>query len=218
MDWTKVKERLTWQKVCAVFLGNVILGVGVALLRISGMGNDPFCAANMALSDGFGIGLGNFQLGVNIVLLIVQLIFGRKYLGLGSVINLFLLGYIVQYAGMGIEYLLGNDYSFNLPVKLLVMALALLFVTFGLAMYQTADLGVAPYDYLSLGMTDRLPMPYFVNRVITDSVCVVIILLSVLLGMLSWGMSHLGVGTVICAFCLGPLVNMFTKLHKKWIK
>lgn len=217
MTFKDMKEKITWQKLLALLLGNLILGIGVAVLRISGMGNDPFCAMNMALSDGFGIGLGNFQLGVNIFLLILQLIFGRKYLGIGSFINLFLVGYIIQYVGMGIEFLLGNNYKFNLVIEILVMLAAILLITFGLSMYQTADMGVAPYDYLSIGMTDSLPTPYFLNRVITDAVCVCVILVSAAVGFFSWKNSHLGAGTIVCAFFLGPLINAFSKLNKKWI-
>ncbi len=211
-------QHITWQRITGVLLGNVILGIGCALLRISGMGNDPFSAANMAFSDGFGIGLGTFQLSVNILFFIIQLIFGRSYLGFGSIINFFLLGYIVQYAGIFIEFLLGDLYSFTLIQQIFIMVLALLILTFGLSMYQTANLGVAPFDYLSLGMTDHLPTPYFINRIITDGFCVLLILIGVAVGFLNWKTSHLGIGTVLCAFCLGPLVNAFSKIHQKWIR
>ena len=39
----------------------------------------------------------------------------------------------------------------------------------GASLYQTADLGLAPYDYLSLGLRDYTPCPYFGCRIFTDA-------------------------------------------------
>ena len=39
----------------------------------------------------------------------------------------------------------------------------------GASLYQTADLGIAPYDYLSLGLRDYTPCPYFGCRIFTDA-------------------------------------------------
>ena len=97
------------------------------------------------------------------------------------------------------------------------MLAALMVVSFGLSMYQKADLGMAPYDFFSIGMTEHFHNPYFINRIITDGTCVCIILLSVAVGFVGWENSHLGIGTVVCAFCLGPFVGMFDKLNEKWI-
>ena len=35
-------KNITKRKLAAVILGNLILGIGVAILRFSQMGNDPF--------------------------------------------------------------------------------------------------------------------------------------------------------------------------------
>ena len=37
----------------------------------------------------------------------------------------------------------------------------MLVTALGASLYQTADLGIAPYDYLSLGLRDYTPCPYF---------------------------------------------------------
>lgn len=208
---------ISLKKIIGVLLGNIILGIGVALLRISGMGNDPYSACNMAISDAFGFWLGTYQLIVNLVIFIIQFIWGRKYIGFGTVINLFLLGYIVQFSVKGWEMLIGNGDNFSFIQQLIVMVIALVILSFGLSMYQVADMGVSPYDYLALGMADRFKPPYFVDRIITDAACVLIIIIAVLAGLLNWSGSHLGIGTIICAFCLGPLVGAFSKINTKWI-
>ena len=73
----------------------------------------------------------------------------------------------------------------------------------GASLYQTADLGIAPYDYLSLGLRDYTPVPYFGCRVFTDALC----------ALLCWLLGGLvGIGTLICAFCLGPFIQFFNGL------
>ncbi len=211
-------KNLTGKKIAGVILGNLILGIGVALLKVSQMGNDPYSACNMAISDVIGMWLGTYQLIINVVLFVIQLLWGRKYIGFGTVINLFLLGYVVQFSAKGWEIIIGDGDDFSFPVKIIVMIVALIILSFGLSMYQTANMGVSPYDYLALGFTDKLKTSYSLNRIITDAGCVLIIVAAVLLKFTDWTHSHLGIGTVICAFCLGPLVGAFTRINKKWIK
>jgi len=210
--------KITLRKAVAVVLGNIICGLGIAVLRFSLMGNDPYTASTLAISDGLHVGLGNYQLALNIVLLIVQLIWGKKHLGFGTIVNMCFLGYIVQFFSFVIECICNPLGGKSAIIKLLVMLLSFIILTYGLSMYQVADLGVSPYDYLSLGMTDKWQKPYFLNRVITDIVCVLIIVLAVFGGLIGWENSHLGIGTVLAAFCLGPFINFFNKYNEKWIR
>ncbi len=210
-------KSVTPRKATAVILGNLIIGIGAAGLRLSLMGNDPYTASNMALSEGFHIGLGNYQLIVNALLLVIQLIWGRKYIGFGTIVNMCFLGYVVQYATVLLNFLIGDGTGKSFLYQLVYMMISLLVLSFGLSMYQVADLGVSPYDYLALGMTEHFRLPYFVNRVITDVLCVLLIVGAVAIGFVSWKNSHLGIGTVLVAFCLGPFVNMFNKYNKSWV-
>lgn len=208
-------KKLTLRKAVAVILGNLILGTGAAALRISEMGNEPYTAVNMAISDGISMSLGTYQLFVNLLIFIIQLLFGRNYIGFGTVVNLFFLGYIIEYAGKLMENIFHIPEAAPLWVKLLFMAAGLLILSFGIAMYQTPAAGISPYDYLSFGMTDRFKKPYFLNRMITDGVCVIIILIALVSGFITWTDSHLGLGTVLTVFCLGPFINFFSKHIKR---
>ena len=52
----------------------------------------------------------------------------------------------------------------------------------------------------SLGLRDYTPFPYFGCRVFTDALC----------ALLCWLLGGLvGLGTLICAFCLGPFIQFF---------
>lgn len=216
--YTQFIKTMTMRRVIAVVLGNIVLGIGAAGLRFSLLGNEPYTAMNMAISDGLHMSLGTYQLILNLFLLIIQLIWGRAYIGFGSIINLCFLGYIIEAAGYVMSLILPSAQGYTFLQKILFMIVSLLILTFGISMYQTANLGVAPYDYLALGMTDHLPTPYFLNRVITDAISVLTIVAVVLGGLITWNESHLGIGTVVGAFFLGPLINFYSKFNEKWIR
>ncbi len=210
-------HNLTVRKVIAAVLGNIILGFGCAGLKLSLMGNEPYTAVNLAMSEGFHMGLGNYQLIVNALLFIIQLIWGYTYIGFGSLVNLVGLGYIIQGADWVLATTIGDCTGKSLIFSLLYMAVSMVVLTFGLGMYQEADVGLSPYDYLSNGMCKALKWPFFLCRVLTDTVCVIVIIVAVFTGFIGWENAHLGVGTIIGAFCLGPLVAAFRKLNGKWI-
>ncbi len=216
--YTQFIKTMTMRRLIAVVLGNIVLGIGAAGLRFSLLGNEPYTAMNMAISDGLHMSLGTYQLILNLFLLIIQLIWGRAYIGFGSIINLCFLGYIIEAAGYVMSLILPSAQGYTFLQKILFMIVSLLILTFGISMYQTANLGVAPYDYLALGMTDHLPTPYFLNRVITDAISVLTIVAVVLGGLITWNESHLGIGTVVGAFFLGPLINFYSKFNEKWIR
>lgn len=211
-------KSITLAKVIGVILGNIIIGLGVAGLKLSLMGNDPYTAVVLALSDVAHIRVGNFQLVINLVIFVVQLIWGRKYIGFGTLVNMCFLGYLLEFWSWVLNGTIGGAEGHGFVYGFVYMAVSLICIALGLSMYQTANLGVAPYDYLALGMTDAFKPPYFVNRVITDATCVLIIVIIVLLKLLPWSGSHLGLGTVLCAFCFGPIIHFFNRFSEKLIK
>ena len=77
------------------------------------------------------------------------------------------------------------------------------------ALYQTADMGVAPYDALSIVLSRKSRLSYLRCRILTDSLCA---FAAFLLGGL------IGVGTLVCALGLGPFITFFSeKVAKRFI-
>ena len=125
-------------------------------------------------------------------------IWGRKYIGLGTLVNGLGCGFIITFFYDIIAGWFGP--AEQLPIQLLWVVIAVPVTAFGCSLYQTADLGVAPYDSLALALQDHLHKPYFGCRVFTDALCAVI---TFLLGGL------VGIGTLVCAFGLGPFIQFF---------
>ena len=143
-------KSIGWKRPIVMILGNIFLGMGVSIFKFSGTGNDAYNAMVMALADCVGIHYAHFFLIFSGSLFIIQLIFGRSYIGLGTIMNTCFLGYITSFF-TGIWNILFEAPE-TLLMKLITMALGVIVCSFGISMYQTPNLGVSPYDCLSLLM------------------------------------------------------------------
>ena len=87
---------------------------------------------------------------------------------------------------------------------------------FACSLFFTANIGVGPYDALGFMLSRTTKLEYKWVRVITDIAVILIGLIvsgglaSVLKGNFA-DVKNIGIGTVITAFCMGPLVNAFNK-------
>lgn len=72
---------------------------------------------NLAISDKLGMAIGDWQALMNIVLLIFVIIFGGRNLGFGTLANMFLVGYSLQFSlGFGVfSRLVLSQMAFLLP-------------------------------------------------------------------------------------------------------
>ena len=51
MAQNTINFKITAKGFIGMLLGNLILGLGIAIFKLSGLGNDPFSAMMMALAD-----------------------------------------------------------------------------------------------------------------------------------------------------------------------
>lgn len=148
---------------------------------------------------------------VNALLLIFSLIFDRHYIGIATFINLFFLGYVVSFSQSMLEMLLP---SASIAVRAASFLLGFLFLCFGSSLYMTADLGVSTYDAVALILSEKFRVGRFQYvRIATDTVCIA---LGIVLFLLSSGTfpdvtSFVGIGTILTAFCMGPLIYFFNE-------
>lgn len=190
----------TPKQFVGMLLGNIILGLGIAIFKFSGLGNDPFSAMMMGLADLTPISYALLTALLNTLIFLVELIFGRHYIGFGTLVNWVLLAYFVTFFYNTLtSFVAAPD---QLPIQFICMILGVIVVSFGVSLYQASDSGVAPYDSVSIIMADRLPVPYFFCRLATDIVCA---------GVCFLAGGLLGIGTIVCALCLGPFVHFFNQ-------
>ncbi len=195
MDYLR---RIGSRRIAGMVIGVVILSLGIAIFKESMMGNDPITAFNIRLAEILGLSLGVTNLSVNLVFLLLEFIWGRKYIGIGTLFNGACVGYMVTFFHGWIQRWFGT--ADTLPVQLVWVLAGVIITSFGASLYQTADLGIAPYDYLALGIRDHSRFPYFGCRMFTDGAAS---LSCFLMGGL------IGLGTLVCVFGFGPFIAYF---------
>jgi len=179
--------------------GNIFLGLGISIFKLSGLGNDPFSGMVMALSDLTHITYATFLLMVNAALFIYEAAAGRKLIGVGTLVNAFLLGYIVTFFYNTLLRVMGTPQQ--MIQRVITVLFGVVITSLGVSLYQYPNVGVAPYDSISLILVRKKPhVPYFRYRISTDAFCALICYLAG---------GIIGLGTLLSAFGLGPIVQFF---------
>lgn len=184
------KKNLIYNGLFSI-VGVLILAFGVSILNIGNVGVDPFTAFNIGVGGAFNISLGNFQLLMNAIMLLVLLLFGRKFLGLGTVISMVMIGYSVEFFTGLLNGL--TIYQTSLVFKAITLILGCNIFSLGISVYIISGLGVAPYDGLTLFIEEKTGLKYRVLRVIQDATFTLVAFIF---------RGPIGVGTVISAFSL----------------
>lgn len=205
-------EKKTLVRRVLMSLFGVLTGaVSVAVFKIAAFGVDPFQTFMAGLDALVPIQFGTLYMIANAVLFLFALIFDRHYIGIATFINLFLLGYVVEfsYDTLRMIPLLADP---ALWVRIICIIVGIVAICFGSAFYITADLGVSTYDAVALIMANTWKWWKFKYiRIITDLVCVIIGCTLYLMAGGEWVMipTIAGVGTIITAFFMGPLIDFF---------
>lgn len=185
------------KRVFMTLSGVFIAGVAVAMLDKASFGLDPFQTFAHGLNNLVPLSYGLFYAIINAILLVADFFLDKHYIGLATFINLFGVGYIVDGFSSLFDRLLPDP---SLPVRILFFIGAFVILCFGSALYFTSDLGVSTFDALIQITADRKILPFKWAFIVLDIICVVV---GALTGCLP------GIGTLITALCMGPLVDWF---------
>ncbi len=201
-------ENLKKRTAMSLF-GVIVCAISVGIFKIAALGVDPFQSFMAGLDALVPIGFGTLYVIANAVLLLFALVFDRHYIGIATFINLFLLGYITQFTYEALQKLLPNP---SIPVRILCLVIGVVVICFGSAFYMTADLGVSTYDAVALIICNTWKKGRFQYvRIITDIVCVILgaVLFISAGGEVKDIPTIVGIGTIVTAFFMGPLIELF---------
>ncbi len=195
---TEYLRRIGWKRFLFMFIGNIVMGLGIAFFKLSGMGNDPYTGMNMAISDLLPVSFPVFQICMNVILFGIEFIWGRHYIGIGTVVNALLLGYFTAFFHWMIRLVYIPQ---NFPTRFAILLIGIVITSLGVSLYQTSDAGIAPYDSLSLIAHARFPrLPYFWARIICDAFFAFICFLAG---------GIVGLGTLASVCGLGSIIQFF---------
>lgn len=168
----------------------------MAIMVRAGLGLDPWDVFHqgLALRTGMTIGLASAVVGVAVLLAWIPL---RNRPGIGTVANVIVIAVTVD---LGL-WLIPEPSS--LPLRAAMMVAAVVLNAVSTVLYIGAGLGPGPRDGLMTGLVSRTGRSV---RLVRTTIEVTVLTVGWLLG------GTVGIGTVVYAFGIGPLVQLFVKL------
>ena len=193
------------RRIVMALAGMALAGMAVGFFKRAFFGVDPFQCLCNGINQVIPIGFGTLYMLINAVLLVIDFFLDRRYIGISTFINLFLVGYAVELSENLLSAWFGEP---GMPLRVVFLLIGIVVSCIAAALYYTADLGVSTYDAIPLHIADRKPkfrgktVPFRVIRIISDLICVSA---GFALGFLP------GIGTIITALFMGPLITFFRK-------
>ena len=187
----------------AMTLSGVLLcAIAVGFFKDSLFGVDPFQCFAQGTWGGLFSGMtdyGTYYMIISLVLLAVDFFLDKHYIGIATFVNLFLTGYIVDFSASTINRLVPDP---SLIVRIVFLLVGILVMCLASSLYMTSDLGVSVYDAVPIIISNKTKWPFRFCRIGTDVICVAAGFAAGLVP---------GIGTLITAFFMGPLVDFFNR-------
>ena len=187
--------------------GQTLCAISAGMLRFCNFGMDPYNSGVLGLWHMTGLlDFGTFSLIVCLLLLAIDLLFlDRKRLGIGTVYNMVIMGYVIDFTYKTLKGLLPDA---SIAVRIIFLFAGLSLLCYSSSMYHVADMGVSPYDCIPLSISERVRFRFRTVRLTSDCIMVLIGLI---------GRQMPGVTTIITALCLGPFIELFNPLNRRLI-
>lgn len=145
-----------------LMLGSVfMMGFALSLLVLTNFGTDPWSAMNYGITrtlvNFFGssislfglqipITFGNYQVFINLLLLILIFFTFRTSIGFGTLGNMIVVGYTADFFSFIWHQVCRIPDTLPLATRLLILIPGVLLFVFSAATYMHSGLGMAPYD------------------------------------------------------------------------
>jgi uncharacterized membrane protein YczE len=184
------------RRLCQLYIGLVLYGLAGALQVRSGLGLDPWDVFHQGLANHLGLAIGTLVIIVGATVLLAWIPL-RQRPGLGTLSNVVLIGVSMNASLMWLPrvHLLGW--------RITDMLAGVLLCAVATGMYIGANLGPGPRDGLMTGLARRTGRSIRLTR---TSLELTVLAVGWLLG------GTVGVGTVVFALGIGPLVQIFMPL------
>lgn len=179
-----------------LYAGLVLYGLTAACLIRARLGNAPWDVLHQGIAAHLGVSIGVVTIAVSLIVLLAWVPL-REMPGLGTVSNALIVGLATN---LGLVFLPAPH---AMPGRVALMAVGVGGNAVATAMYIGARLGPGPRDGLMTGLHRRTGRPIWMVR---TSLEVGVVVLGWLLG------GVFGVGTVLYAVAIGPLVQRLLPL------
>ena len=197
MTESEMKEK--YRRIIMTIFGVLVAGFSVGMFNFSAFGMDPFQVLAHGIWMHLPIGFGTFYMILNLLMLVFIFFIDKRKIGLGTMINIFLLGYVVEFSSWLFATRIPDP---SLEIRALMLVIGMIIISFGSSLYFIGDLGVSTYDAVALILSEKKIARFQYCRIGSDLICTAV---GYVLG------ATVGVGTVVTAFFMGPIIAFFNK-------
>mgnify|MGYP007090053651 FL=1 len=197
-------------RVVLLLIGLWIAHLGVTLFLQTNLGSDPFNVFVQGLfraipwPEWAGMTHGRVHLLVSLLIMVVLLVVDRSYVGIGTVLCMALGGPIIDVYTLWLAPFLNE--TLPLAVRVPLLAVGCVILAFGMTIVIRSQAGTGPNDLVAVVLSDKSRKPFGPVRIGVD-------LTFALVGFALGGV--VGVGTIICAFLVGPAAQLFFPVSEK---
>ncbi|MHC1681762.1 MAG: YitT family protein [Clostridiaceae bacterium] len=181
-----------------LYLGLFLFAVGIVFTINAGLGLSPWDVFNSGLSKTFNITIGQANIYVGLVILIINIFFKEK-IGYGTISNMIFIGIFIDL--LMIYKLIPVFDGFIL--RILMLLAGMIIIGFASFLYISTGFGSGPRDGLMIVLTRLTNRPVSIVRSSMESAVVII---GYFLG------GNVGIGTLISAITIGHIVQLVFKL------
>lgn len=191
------------QRYAKLLIGLVLFATGLWLGLVAGLGVGPWDVLTGGLSEQLGTSFGRTAIGVSVVVLLIGMA-ARVRPGVGTLLNVVVIGVLLDV--LLAAPLLADLDQRGVPLRLATVALGIVTVAAGSALYLGAHLGPGPRDGLMVALHTRTGWRVGSCRALLEGV---VLVAGVLLG------GPVGIGTLMFAVGIGPAVQVAFRLLRQ---
>ena len=169
-------------------------GLGVYLTIHADIGAAPWDVLNLGLSKTLHIIYGSASIAVSLTILIIDILL-KENIGIAMFIDAVTVGKAVDF----FEWLDIVPVPKTLIGSIVMILIGLVIIGYTQMLYMKAALGCGPRDTLLVGLTRRVP------KIPIGAVSIALLSTATLVGWLLGG--PVGIGTILCAFASGPIMQ-----------
>lgn len=209
----KINAKELLLRVIILMIGLTIAHLGVTLFILADLGSDPFNVLVQGIFRTISgivncsfITHGRVHIVICFIIILALLVVDKSYVKIGTVLCMIFGGPIIDMFTVVLAPIF--EISDSLVFKIVMLALGCVILAYGMTIVIKSNAGTGPNDLVSVVISDKTKKKFSIVRIIVDVSFVVI-------GFVLGG--SLGIGTIICAFCVGPVAGHFLPVNEKII-
>ena len=201
-------------RIIILMIGLTIAHLGVTLFILADLGSDPFNVLVQGIFRTIGhildwsfITHGRVHIIICFLIILALLVVDKSYIKIGTILCMIFGGPIIDMFTVVLAPIFSITDS--LIFKIVMLALGCVILAYGMTIVIKSEAGTGPNDLVSVVISDKSKKKFSVVRIIVD---VSFVAIGFILG------GSLGIGTIICAFCVGPVAGHFLPINEKIVK